>query len=832
MNEPHDPNRTVDNPSVPAGALDAGLTAGFEGPAEGPRSGLGATGGHGPGSASTVGPAAPPAADPSAGDLPAVPGYRVLREIARGGMGRVLAAHDLTLDREVALKILLPGANADRFVRESKITARLPHPGIPPVHALGTLADGSPFLAMKLIAGQTLSVELTSADRPRLLQAFAQVCQTIAYAHSRGVIHRDLKPHNVMVGAFGEVQVMDWGLAKDLTSREVADEPRSSEALTVPVVGPDANQTTDYQTRAGTVLGTPAYMAPEVATGNAATKAADVYGLGAILYTLLAGRPPYAGGTVADVRKRVTTTDPDLFVKTNASVPPALVAICRKAMTRNPDDRYPSADDVATEVRRWLADEPVSVYREPWTARAARWARRRKTTVVAAGVLLLTTAIAATVAALLVWQEQQHTKGEWSRAETEKGKATENADTAIRVVHDLSNYVRRTEFSWGREISDQERRTALDTALASYERLLAIRPDDAGVQWMVAQTHRFRANLCRFLNDAGEAEKSFREASRHYRELAAAHPEEPGYRQELALTSRDFALFVKTLGRLKESAETLDVSILLYEEFSRTSPDEADYQRELAIMMHGRAELDYELGNLADTELHARRSTELFAQLADKAAASRQPLDGMFRGMAEISLAIALRDLGRIDDALAVHNRAVERLGGLVKISATRDFLHHYYLAQAERAWTLARVPSRWATEVAELDTAIAGWEKLAKQFPQAPAYVRRQGTGTLYRGRLKALLGQREAAAADLSAAAKIFEGLVGKHPDIPVYRSSLGETYMALGQLEASPPKAAEWYSKAREMLEGAIQRSPENFQYRQAKIELDALTKMPKP
>ena len=193
MNQPHDPNGTADIPAVPADSL---------GTVDYIRD-----------SASTDG--SRPGADAPASDLPAVPGYRVLREIARGGMGRVLAAHDLTLDREVALKILLPGANADRFVRESKITARLPHPGIPPVHALGTLADGSPFLAMKLIAGQTLADEMKTADRPRLLQAFTQVCQAVGFAHSRGVIHRDLKPANVMVGAFGEVQVMDWGLAKD-----------------------------------------------------------------------------------------------------------------------------------------------------------------------------------------------------------------------------------------------------------------------------------------------------------------------------------------------------------------------------------------------------------------------------------------------------------------------------------------------------------------------------------------------------------------------------------------------------------------------------------------
>ena len=200
MNPPHDPNVTTDIPSAPADSLREADPLG--------------TVDHARGSASTDG--SQPGADEPVNGLPAVPGYRVLREIARGGMGRVLAAHDLTLDRDVALKILLPGANADRFVRESKITARLPHPGIPPVHALGTLDDGSPFLAMKLIAGQTLADEMKTADRPRLLQAFTQVCQAVGFAHSRNVIHRDLKPANVMVGAFGEVQVMDWGLAKVL----------------------------------------------------------------------------------------------------------------------------------------------------------------------------------------------------------------------------------------------------------------------------------------------------------------------------------------------------------------------------------------------------------------------------------------------------------------------------------------------------------------------------------------------------------------------------------------------------------------------------------------
>src|ERR1700680_3621646 len=288
MNQPHDPNVTTNTHATRV----AGLTGAFDKPADP----LGITD-HAPDPRGTIdqapGPAsildsrsaATPDLSAAASDFPVVPGYRVLREIARGGMGRVLAAFDLSLDRNVALKTRLPGANADRFVLESKITARLPHPGIPPVHALGTLADCSPFLAMKLIAGRTLADELKTADRPRLLQAFTQVCQAVGFAHSRGVIHRDLKPANVMVGAFGEVQVMDWGLAKDLTSGDVPDQPHSPLLPPIPSASTDPTQTADtvppgespdHRTQAGAVMGTPAYMAPEQARGEAADARADV----------------------------------------------------------------------------------------------------------------------------------------------------------------------------------------------------------------------------------------------------------------------------------------------------------------------------------------------------------------------------------------------------------------------------------------------------------------------------------------------------------------------------------------------------------------------------
>ena len=347
MNEPHDPKVTADLPAPPADSLGAADPSATIGQVRGL---AGTDGSH-------------TAADAPASDLAAVPGYHVLRAIARGGMGRVLAAHDLSLDREVALKLLLPGAPADRFVREAKITARLPHPGIPPVHALGTLADGSPFLAMKLIAGQTLAEEMKTADRPRLLQAFTQVCQAVGFAHSRGVIHRDLKPTNVMVGAFGEVQVMDWGLAKDLGERcgvspPVSVEQHSSAAPAVAMAGTDPNQTTDQrapgestddQTQAGQVLGTPAYMAPEQARGEATDARADVFALGGILCAILTGQPLYRGKFRLEVLRRAAAADlGEAHARLDGcGADPELVALCRRCLSPNPVDRPAHGQAVA-----------------------------------------------------------------------------------------------------------------------------------------------------------------------------------------------------------------------------------------------------------------------------------------------------------------------------------------------------------------------------------------------------------------------------------------------------------------------------------------------------
>jgi serine/threonine-protein kinase len=274
---------------------------------------------------------------PSSSPLPEATGrYQLLGEISRGGMGAVLKGRDLDLGRDLAIKVLLKTHRdnpqiARRFIEEAQIGGQLQHPGIVPVYELGAFGASQPYFTMKLVQGRTLAALLTERadpahDRPRFLGIFEQVCQTMAYAHTRGVIHRDLKPSNIMVGAFGEVQVMDWGLAKVLPRGDTAEEPQDpADAATIRVIRTVRSGSAADASRAGSVLGTPAYMAPEQARGavEGIDERADVFGLGSILCEILTGRPAYRGpsphvvlrqamrGTTADALKGLETCGAD-----------------------------------------------------------------------------------------------------------------------------------------------------------------------------------------------------------------------------------------------------------------------------------------------------------------------------------------------------------------------------------------------------------------------------------------------------------------------------------------------------------------------------------------
>ena len=285
---------------------------------------------------------------------------------ASGGIGRVWLARDRALGREIALKELRPERAHDsslctRFLREAQITGQLEHPGVVPVYELSRRPDTQqPFYTMRFVKGHTLSDASRAYHLKRLagqddsleflglLSAFVTVCNTIAYAHSRGVIHRDLKGHNVVLADFGEVVVLDWGLAKLINQSE----PESS---TIDIL-PDLEEQSDPDlTVAGQTLGTPAYMAPEQAAGilGQIDVQTDVYGLGAILYEILAGRPPFLGSDTQEVLWKVKEEPPISPRQVWAEVPAALEAVCLRALAKRPADRFASASEVALEVQSW-----------------------------------------------------------------------------------------------------------------------------------------------------------------------------------------------------------------------------------------------------------------------------------------------------------------------------------------------------------------------------------------------------------------------------------------------------------------------------------------------
>jgi eukaryotic-like serine/threonine-protein kinase len=363
--------------------------------------------------------------------------YGDLRWHAEGGLGELYMAEGFDLKRRVALKFMKRGLNSDpirrrRFLFEAEVTARLEHPGIVPVFGLGTDDSGRPCYAMRLIKGTSLQDAIDSFhaagradldDRKhslrKLLQRYVSVCNTLAYAHSQYVLHRDLKPKNVMLGPFDETLVVDWGLAKRFAadgSEHAVDrrEAKNSDSA-------DTSLTAD-------VVGTPGYLSPEQARGEPPSPASDIYSLGAMLYDLLTGRPPVRGDNINDTLERTRRNEIAPARAVNPSVPRALEAICSKALATRPEDRYASALKLAADVDRWLADEPVSVLRDSSATRMLRWGRRNQAAV---------TGVVASVLAGLVGLVA--VAGIQARANADLTKAKNATENALSEVREAKN---------------------------------------------------------------------------------------------------------------------------------------------------------------------------------------------------------------------------------------------------------------------------------------------------------------------------------------------------------------------------------------------------------
>ena len=400
-------------------------------------------------------PAAPTRVSDGSGGPPRVvpaveehPGrYKELRTFAKGGMGRIVLVHDTHLGRDVAFKQLLPELSgqmagvsggptapgmAARFVQEARITGQLEHPSIIPVYEMGYRDDGSLYYTMRFVRGKSLEAEIEARprleDRLRLLPHFLDLCHAVAYAHSRGVIHRDLKPLNVLVGEFGETVVIDWGIAKAKDAGDLNAGDLRAAARTMREVETGETMQTAY----GQTIGSPMYMSPEQAAGalEAIDERSDVYGLGAVLYAILTGRPPYHGLSLRGFLERVAEFPPKPVGQLEKNAPKELAAVCARAMARAPEERYATARELAAEIEQYLSGGLVSAYTYAFHELARRFVRRYRTvlaTAAAAAVLLLFLGVYSYVR---VRSERDFALAQQRTAEEERSRAQRARDEA------------------------------------------------------------------------------------------------------------------------------------------------------------------------------------------------------------------------------------------------------------------------------------------------------------------------------------------------------------------------------------------------------------------
>jgi serine/threonine-protein kinase len=795
--------------------------------------------------------------------------YTLLRLHAKGGIGQVWLAHDADLGRDVALKELYAERSTNsavwaRFLEEAKITGQLEHPGIVPIYELARKsADQRPFYTMRFIRGRTLSDaskeyhqkraagQAGPLDLRELLGNFVAVCNTVGYAHARGVLHRDLKGQNVVLGDFGEVMVLDWGLAKVLGASQPED-PGATSLLPVSV---DSGEVRD-PTLQGQVLGTPAYMAPEQAEGRTDLLDArtDVYGLGAILYEILTGQPPFSEADVVDTLHKVIHQAPLPPRQVVPSTSPALEAVCLKALSKKPAQRYASAAELARDVQRWLADEPVSTWREPINLRLRRWVKRRQALVTGAAAAILVAMLSLAVGVTLLSQTNERLAG--ANQELEAANAREKA---ARQLAEANEQKAADSFRQAREAVDQFftkvadskellagtvgtqrlRRDLLTLAQKYYERFLKERQDDPAVQEETAKTHLRMGQILAEVNPGREAlealekgralqeklvreaperaDRAFNLASAHIRignahidaddlppaqasyesarglmaDLVKQYPKDARYAALLATIHNNLGALEQVRGRPDLSLPYLEEARRIQDELAHKHPETISYQVELARTY----------GNLgrAWRNLHEREkalaalttSQNLLAALSPK-----HPDPEIARGRIDSYREISRvqRDLNKLPEALVALEAArdiAERLAA--ENPAVADYASALAAAYGNIALVRREMGSTENT-MELLGKAQTIYSQLIKQNPGVSQFV-------LDLARIFRSLGNSHREEGNFPAAMKAFEQavqLVGdlhaKAPRVPLYAEDLAAMHMDIGHLHLRRGKLDE--------------------------------------
>jgi eukaryotic-like serine/threonine-protein kinase len=690
--------------------------------------------------------------------LPSVAGYQVLGLIGRGGMGVVYKARHLRLRRLVALKMIRSGPLAGvreraRFRAEAEAAARLHHPNIVQIYDVGQ-QDGRPFVALEYVAGGTLADRLAAGPLPaaRAAALVEALARAVAAAHRGGVLHRDLNPTNILLApdpddpGLGTPKVADFGLAKRLGE---ADE------------GP-------ARTRTGAVIGTPSYMAPEQANGRPRDvgPAADVYALGAILYECLTGRPPFRAPSVLETLEQVRTRPPVPPSQLQPGVPRDLETIGLKCLEKDPHRRYPSAQDLAEDLRRFGDGLPIRARPVPAGRRFALWVRRRPA--LAALVALCTLTSLALVGGGIAYALALRAAN--ARAEAHFRRAFEAVDRMLTRVGD-------EELAEVPEMTPV-RRDLLADALAFLQSLVADERhgSDPALRRELARAHQRLGLILGTLGRPDRAEEHLRRAVALQERLVAASPGRAEARMDLASSRHDLGLCLNGQYRRAEAEAELRAARDLWEPLAASDPLA---RRKLALCYNSLSGLAYDLRRIPAAERAALRAIEVL-----DAAHAADPEAEAERARYLYNLGLLYYGTGRSGRAEALFRRCLSAWEPQAR-DGRGSSQRRAQLAECYHSLGYICIGDRAGQAEGLFQKELALRESLARQFPHAPGVQDNlaralHGLGVLYYH-----LGRRAEAAAAYERAVAIREALVRDHPRLTHRRRLLAETYQNLAMV-----------------------------------------------
>jgi serine/threonine-protein kinase len=762
--------------------------------------------------------------------------FRILRPHARGGLGQVLIAHDGELNREVAVKELLDRHIDNenlvaRFRMEAEITGLLEHPGVVPVYSAGDYPNGNPYYVMRLIRGHELGEEIREffdkhPDSPyvgsrrvdfiKLLRRFIDVCNAIAYGHSRGIIHRDIKPANVMLGKFGETFVVDWGLAKKMSDSDEHADP--DESKIEPASGSGSNPTT-----MGSTVGTPAFMPPEQAEGQLDDLGAtsDVYSLGATFYFLLTHHAPVSGEHASELLEKVRKGDIRLPREVNPHTPPALQAICLHAMALAPEDRYQTPQQLADDIENWIADEPVSVHAESIPQRFGRWLRRHRSWALATAVSLIIIAVISSLAAVsinrakndeirqreLAQDAQEEEARQRNLAENRRLEALDNfrqargaVDTSLTGISKVLKYYPGVQ---------QMRQGLLEKAAADYELFASQKSDDLEIQLERGRAYLRLGDIRRSLNQAAEAEKAYQQAVSVFTKLKTQAAKGPDAPRGLAISKIKLGILYDELGDPDKSSEIYQETIKQLREMKKQWPDDESLLKTLASALSNSASLHAKRGQNREARAKVLESLELFKEI--QSASSRDPEMAIERANALNLAGIIHFQEGQVEKAGDTFREGVSQFDQLLKSDKENP---DYLQSRAALLISLAITSKELGDTRAELKSyqqALESYQVLATAIPDVPIFQENQAVAQADLGQLYFEIHDLDAATRILSEATRSFTKLFQLAPDIDRFRERLGASsemigrcYLHLGQLD----QARQFIGNAVELLEQLAQ------------------------